>query len=397
VDPTLRRFRTYVEDLSSGRQTELGPTDTRVFFCPDQPGASLGDLLYCKNGTLLAQRFDSGRLSAAGEPVPIADHVPYFRPTAWSEFTVSQDGTVVFSTGFPKTQLTWLDRSGRELGTVWQPQPFWGDLRISPDGLKVAAGISDIATGGSDIWIYDLTTGTGERLTFEPGVEAMSVWSRDGKRVSYGNAQAAAPQLRMKAASGRGTEEAFAPGPFQLPFDWSSDGRWIFYQTSGNDVDAEIWVASPASRKVLPLVQGPFDHSQPCLSPDGRYLAFIANETGRDEIYVQRFEDGEPPRLSGERTRVSQNGGYMPRWCSGGKELVFLSPQREVMAAECRLGTVEFGSPVRLFQLPASFRAMAPPVAAFDVAPDGRKFLALVGKSADPLHIIVNWRAALKG
>jgi Tol biopolymer transport system component len=292
--------------------------------------------------------------------------------------------------------LTWLDRSGRELGTVWQPQPFWGDLRISPDGLKVAAGIADITTGGSDIWIYDLTTGTGERLTFEPGVEAMSVWSRDGKRVSYGNAQAAAPQLRMKPANGRGTEEAFAPGPFQLPFDWSSDGRWIFYQTSGNDVDAEIWVASPDSRKVLPLVQGPFDHSQPCLSPDGQYLAFIANETGRDEIYVQRFEDGDPPRLTRERKRVSQNGGFMPRWCNGGKELVFLSPEREVMAAECRLGTAEFGSPIRLFQLPTSFRAMAPPVAAFDVAPDGRKFLALVGKSADPLHIIVNWRAALK-
>ncbi len=398
VDPKLRGYRGYVEEISSGRTTELFPTDTRMFFCPDQEGGNLGHILYGKSGTLLAHRFDAARLSTSGAPVSVAEGVPYFRPAAWSEFSASQDGVIVFSSGIPTAQPTWLDRAGREIGRIGQPDRFWGDFRISRDGRKISAGIFDLPNGGVDTWIHDLAKGTAERVTFEPGVEAVSVWSPDGTQIAYGNAQSAAPQLRLKSLSERGEGIVFPPGPFQLPFDWSSDGRWIFYQTTGGDTNAEIWIASASDRKIMPLVQGSFDHSQPCLSPDRRHLAFIANESGRREVYVQHFEEGDPPRLTGERKRVSLNGGYFPRWCNGGKELVFLSFDREVMSSEFKLtGEPEFGPPSVLFKMPLSFRPMALSVSGFDVSPDGRKFLVLAGKPvSDPLHVILNWQATLK-
>jgi Tol biopolymer transport system component len=398
VDPKLAGYRAYVEEISSGRTTELAPSDTRMFFCPDQAGSNLGYLLYCKSGTLLAQRFDAGRLSTSGAPVSVAEGIPYFQPAAWSEFSASQDGVIVFSSGIPTAQPTWLDRTGREIGRIGQPQPFWGDFRISRDGSKISVGVFDLPNGGVDIWIHDLAKGTAERVTFERGVEAVSVWSPDGTHIAYGNAQSTAPQLRLKALSERGEGIVFPPAPFQLPFDWSSDGRWIFYQTTGGDTDAEIWIASAPDRKIMPLVQGTFDHSQPCLSPDRRHLAFIANETGRREVYIQRFEGGDPPRLIGERKRVSLNGGYFPRWCKGGKELIFLSFDREVMSSEFSLaGEPEFTQPKALFKMPLTFRPMALSVSGFDVNPDGSKFLILAGKLvSDPLHVILNWQAGLK-
>jgi hypothetical protein len=398
IDQKIRGYRAYVEEIATGRMVDLMPVDTRVYFCPTGPGESAGHLFYGRSGTLLAQPFDAARLAVMGEPVPVAEGIPYFRPAAWSEFTVSQEGTIAFTSGFASAQLTFVDRAGMQAGTVAQPQPFWGDFRISRDGTRVSAGQFDIVNGGVDTWIYDLASGAGERATFEPGVEAVSSWSPDGRSIAYGSAQSSAPQLKMKAASGQGAVQGFPPGPFQLPFDWSRDGKWILFQTSGGESDAEIWLASPSSRKLTPLLQRPFDHSQPCLSPDGRHLAFIANETGRSEVYVQRFEDGDPPGLTGERKRLSLNGGTFPRWAHGGRELFYLSLDREIMAVAFNpAGSLEFGPPVLRFKLPASFRPMAQSVGGFDVHPDGRRFLALFGKeSAEHVHVIVNWRPARK-
>jgi eukaryotic-like serine/threonine-protein kinase len=152
ADPKLGTFRAYVAELVTGRETSLMLIDTQAIFVPDQlRGGSQGYLLFARNSTLLAQRFDGDRLQLTGEPVPVAKEVPFFQPTAWSEFDASGDSVLVYSTGSQKAQLTWLDRTGRESGTVGNLQDFAGDVRLSPDGKKLAATFFDFSTGGGDI------------------------------------------------------------------------------------------------------------------------------------------------------------------------------------------------------------------------------------------------------
>jgi hypothetical protein len=306
-DPKAGSYRAYVAELSTGRESALMLTDTQVIFVPDQlKGGSQGYLLFGRNSTLLALRFDTKRLQSAGEPVPVAKEVPFFEPTAWSEFEASADGVLIYSTGRQRAQLTWFDRKGHESGKLGDPQDFAGDLRISSDGKKVAAGVLDFSTGGADIWVYDLSQGTAERVTFGPPsgapVSGEPVWSPDDTRMAFLIVTAlAAPQLRMKTVTDRGSGEQFPSGPFQIPRDWSSDGRWIFFTTAGVE-NGEIWLASVKDRKIIPLLQTPFDSASPSLSRDGEYLAFSANDTARYEVYVQRFEGGDSPKLVGGAT-----------------------------------------------------------------------------------------------
>ena len=148
----------------------------------------------------------------------------------------------------------------------------------------------------------------------------------------------------------------------------------------------------------MPLVQTRFDSSFPALSPNGEFLAFSANDTGRSQIYVQRFQGGDQPKLTGERRRVSRDGGNGARWRRDGKELFFLSPDRRIMTAAVRQGAgIEFGAPEALFPLPTSYRSLAPITVGYDVSSDGQKFLVPVRKAAGaPLQVVVNWQAALK-
>ncbi len=400
-DPKAGGFRAYAADLSTGRESALMLTDTQVIFVPDQvKGGDQGYLLFGRSSTLLALRFDAERLQVAGDPVPVAKEVPFFEPTAWSEFDASADGILIYSTGSEKAQLTWFDRSGRESGTLGNPQGFPGDLRISPDGKKVGVGVLDFSAGGSDIWVYDLSQGTAERVTFGSSsgapVSGGPVWSPDNTRIAFFVVTAlVAPQLRVKTVTDRGSGEQFPPGPFQMPCDWSSDGRWIFFTTGGAE-NGEIWLASAKDRQIMPLLQAPFDSASPTLSSDGAYLAFSTNDTGRYEIYLQRFQGGDSPKLLGERRRVSHNGGNFPRWRRDGKELFFLSPEDQLMAVAVKAGRQpEFGPPAALFRLPP-FRTSVG-IGAYDVSHDGQKFLLPVSKgTSPPLQVVVNWQAGLQ-
>lgn len=395
-DPKLGGFRCCVEDYVSGRITELMPTNTYVLFVPDQDGREEGHLLFCRSGTLLAQRFDARQVVISGEPAPVAQQVGFFSPTAGSAFDASADGVLIYASGSLKMRLNWVDRRGAELGTITDAVEFRSGLRLSPDNTKVAYDVADLSQGSTDIWVTDLRKGTTERETFEPGVEASAVWSPDSTRLAYGSAQASPPQLRMKTVGDQGSGEAFPPGPFQLPTDWSRDGRWIFYQTSGDDVNAQMWVASVSDRNLTPLLQTPFNNSFPTLSPNNEYLAFAANDTGRSEIYVQRFEGSNQPKLTGPRKRVSHEGGIMPRWRPDGKELFFVSRNRELMATEVRAG-IEFGTPVLLFMLRKAIGPLSLGYESYDVSARGDRFLVpKLAASIEPLYVVANWQQALQ-
>jgi Tol biopolymer transport system component len=398
-DPKIKGMRAYAAEVSTGRETELMPTDTQVTFTPDQPGSSQGHLLFGRGATLLALRFDADRLRVTGEPMPVAKDVPFFKQTGWSEFDTSPDGVLIHSTGLQEAQLTWLDRGGGDLGALGSPRDFFGSFRFSPDGRKLAADVFDFDKGVPDIWVYDLSQNTADRVTLDPGDKESPVWSPDGTRIAFGSGQGGYVHLTMKAVSDQGSGEGFAPGDFQLPTDWSSDGRWIFYQTNGGENNAEIWLASVADRKIVPLLKTQFDSAFPALSPNQAYLAFSANDTGRSEIYLQRFQGGDSPKLAGERLRVSHTGGIGPRWRRDGKELFFLSPDRQIMAVAVKHGTgIEFGPPAALFRLPTSYRSLTPVTVGYEVSSDGQRFLVPIRKAVGaPLQVVVNWQAGLKG
>jgi Tol biopolymer transport system component/predicted Ser/Thr protein kinase len=400
-DPKSDVGRAYIADLSTGRDVELMPTDTQVIFVPDHVGAGSGYLLFGRGGSLLALRFDADRLRVTGEPVPVAKEIPFLRASGWSEFDASADGILIYSTGPQKAQLIWLDRTGHELGAVGEPQDYWGSFRLSPDGKRLAADIFDFNNGSIHIWVYDFSQATSERITFGPASNNSPIWSPDGKDIAFDSSvDAPGPRLRVKAVSDHGSGEGFPQSDtIQLTTDWSSDGRWIFYQTSVTQVNSQIWLASAADRKIMPLLQTRFDNVSPALSPNREYLAFCANDTGRHEIYVQRFQEGDPPKLVGDRRRVSRNGGTFPQWRRDGKELFFLSPDRHLMAVAVKPGTeIEIGPPATLFQLPTSFRSRANEVwPGYEVSLDGQKFLAPIRKAANPpLQVVVNWQAELK-
>ena len=276
---------------------------------------------------------------------------------------------------------------------------FFGFFRLSPDGKKIAADVFDFGNGDVHVWIYDVSQATTERMTLDPGFDAVPVWSPDGTKIAYGGAQAGPCQLKVKSVSDQGRGEGFPPGVFQVPTDWSLDGRWVFYQTNGGEANAEIWVASAAEHKVMPLLQTRFDTSYPALSPSGEYLAYSANDTGRSEIYVQHFQGGDSPKLAGARLRVSHSGGNGTRWRRDGKELFFLSPDRQIMVVAVKQGTgIEFGPPAALFRLPTAYHSLAPMTVGYEVSSDGQKFLVPIRKAAGaPLQVVVNWQARLKG
>jgi len=175
-DPKIESNRAYVAELSTGRETGLMPTDTKVTFTPDQPASSHGNLLFGRGATLLALRFDIDALRVSGEPVPVAKDVPFFTTNGWSEFDTSPDGVLIYSTGSQEAQLTWLDRGGRELRAVGEPKDFFGNFRLSPDGKKLAADVFDFSKGSTDIWAYNLSQATAERVTSEPGGVYSPVW-----------------------------------------------------------------------------------------------------------------------------------------------------------------------------------------------------------------------------
>jgi len=235
-----------VADYATGQSTALMPTQTQVVFVPDEQESSHGYLISGKNATLLAQRFDANTLRVSGEPVPVAENVPFFA-NGWSDFDASA-GMLMYTTGSPRAQLTWLDRHGRQTGVLGEPQHIWGFFRLSPDGRKVAADVFDTSEGATQIWVYDVSTGAGERVTFESNFEGQPVWSPDGRRLAYCSAQQnTPPQLRMKRVTDHGAGERFPATVFQTPYDWSSDGKWVIY-TEGGKPPQEIWAASVADR-----------------------------------------------------------------------------------------------------------------------------------------------------
>jgi WD40-like Beta Propeller Repeat len=283
----------WIQSLQGGSPAQLIPTDSRVEYAPPLDKGEPGYLLYLKGGTLMAHPFDARRLRVDGEPLAIDQGIPFFDPTGSASFSVSRDGILVYQTGESSSRLVWVDRAGRELFDIAGPADFFGTPRLSPDEQKVAISQRTPKNGGADIWIFERGRKGGTRLTHEPGIEAQPTWSPDGKRIVFSNAQKAAPQLWWKDVTATGSGDAVSPGPFQIATDWSKDGRYILFQTSGGDSDSGIWLMPAGSgeaipRKPVPLIQEHFPAIQAASLPMGNG-SHLCPPNREDSIFMCRL------------------------------------------------------------------------------------------------------------
>jgi Tol biopolymer transport system component len=395
---------TWIQSLQSGSAAQLIATDSRVEYAPSLDNGEPDYLLYVKGGTLMAHPFDTRRLRIYGEPVAIDQGIPFFDPTGAATFSVSRDGILVYATSESPSRLVWVDRAGKELSDIAGPADFFGTPRLSPDEQKVVISQRTPKNGGADVWMFERGRKGGARLTFDPGIEATPTWSPDGKRIVFSSAQKAAPQLRWKDVTATGSGEAIAPGPFQFANDWSKNGRYILFQTSGGDSGSGVWIMPAASGEAIPrkpvqLIQETFPAIGGAFSPDGKWIAFVSGESGRFEVYAQAFQGGDSPRVYGERHRISTGGGLLPRWRGDGKELFFVGGDNRLMSAAIKFEPAfQAAEPAALFRLRSAIGTLPADASGFDVAHDGQHFVVVVTDSADapPLTVVVNWQAGLK-
>jgi Tol biopolymer transport system component len=378
--------------IALGSLTEKGATKI-VDAMSNVAYSDPGFLLFVRDDTLLAQRFDLSRKSLLGEPVVVTDGMAPGAGNGRAAFAASRNGVLAYrpqAGGVYTTSLTWLDREGRSLGTIGQPN-LYRAIALSPNGTRVAAQIG--WTVGSDIWIADVNRGIFTRLTTDPSNDEWPVWSPDSSRIAFAsNRNGGTFDLYEVPADGSAEPRLIFKSPrSKKPVQWSNDGRWLLFTEN-----SAMFALQPGTdQPPLPLGSANRQAEFARLSPNGEWLAYAAQETDRLEIYVERF-----PTPSG-RWPVSTNGGTRPHWRGDGRELYYLGADNQVYSVAMTTGqSPVIGRPTALFPV----RLTSPPRGAttFDgIEPDanGRRFLvnlsAIVPANTDPVFVQVNWPAAL--
>jgi Tol biopolymer transport system component len=357
-----------------------------------------GYVLFVREGSLFAQGFDAGKLRLFGEPRPVGQQVrdvgPFLR---MATFSVSDNGVLIYEPPpLLARQMTWFDRDGKKIGTLGEPAALAGP-RISPDGTKAAVSILDPSSRASDIWIFELARGTKKRLTADPSANTSPVWSPDGSRILFASDRKHQGDLYMKVAAGGSKEEPVYEAEGQkIPHDWSPDGGAIVFddREAGGERRFSLKMLPPAGdRRPVELLKRGHAAGDSRFSPDGRWLAYMSDESGRMEIYVAAFP--EP----GGRWQISTEGGRTPRWRRDGRELFYVSAGSKLMSVEVKPGSsFEAGHPRALFDAPYRVPGRLG-LPGFDVSADGQKFLFVTpaGESAPPpITLVVNWPEALR-
>jgi dipeptidyl aminopeptidase/acylaminoacyl peptidase len=335
--------------------------------------AKPGRLFFWRDGALWAQTFDAGRLKLAGAAVQVAERVALDPTRACGMFSASADGRLVYMQGSSAglTELAWMDRAGRDLGVLTPPGSYYAP-RLSHDGRRVAVDRSDVITDQGDIWIFDVARKLGDRLTSSPLNETGPIWSPDDSHLYWMSAVGAAAtgDIHRQALGGVGTEETVLKSDkITRPADFTPDGRTLLFVRRDLDVgrNSSLMLFSLADGKTTPWSSSTANESAGRLSNDGRWIAYASNESGQNEVYVQRF----PER--GERWRVSTSGGITPIWRGDGREIYYVVQDRQVMAVPFRAEpTVEIGLPVSLFRVQLQPGGST---ASYDITADGQRFL----------------------
>jgi Tol biopolymer transport system component len=352
-----------------------------------------GYIVFHREGTVLAQRFDAETLTVSGDAVRVVSDVAFIVGNRRGVFSASDTGTLVYRTA-DDTKLVWFDRAGKQLGAVLPPGRY-SNPAISPDGRLVAIARHDSDAPAQSIWSIDAQHSSPTRLTFDAGMDGLPVWSPDGSRIVYASWRPEKGDLYVKSLAGTETPELLLSQSAAIfPVDWSRDGNLVIYmhaeRRSGHGFN--IW-ALPlvGERTPFAAVEAPATNAR--LSPDGRWLAYDSDETGSPEVYVRPFPD-----TTAGVWRISDHGGSEPKWRRDGKELFYLGPNQLLMRVRTQTTSgFEADPPVPLFQTPSVGRITIGLGNSFDVAADGQRFLfiAPADESSKPITVFVNWAATL--
>ena len=347
---------------------------------------SAGYMLFVRREMLVAQGMNPETLALSGEPLLVAEPVGR-DPSDAAAFAASVNGDLLVARGRFQTRLVWFDRSGRRLDDLGPPA-HWADPAISPDGTRAAFVFRDRSRGNEnmDLWTDAGAHHVRSRVTFDPSIDVLPVWSPDGRDLVFRSNRSGYSDLYRKRVDAS-TPEALilASKTRKDPTDWSADGASILFTDYPSPGHQDIWLLSVGSAAApRAIVKGKPIATNARFSPDGRYIAYESSETGDSDVYVQSLSDAR-------RWRVSTDGGTEPAWGRDGRELFFISHSRQVNAVEVSANPdgLAFGRPRTLFEVPVTAwlrNAMA-------VSPDGQRFLITVDDSDRPtrLKVVLNW------
>lgn len=341
-------------------------------------------LVYVQEGTLFGRHFDwrTGQLS--GGPFPVADTVSYFQSTGAGSYATSAAGTLVYQPSRDVMQIAWLDRTGHELGTLGPPGDYI-DLCLAPDGNRLLFSRALPRIGTYDVWSYDIARETETRITPGANSDFAGLWLPGGRSIVYSGVEKGLPTLHRYDLETGKTDLLVAPTGFQVAADLSPDGRTLAYFERRPATGSTVWT-TPLAGGAAPsrIFPAGFDIGDARFSPDGRYVAFLSNESGRFELYVAPFPG------PGERVRISTGGAVLVRWPRAGNEMLYLSPDGKLVSVPVRTAPgLQLGTPSTLFALTGLGNWHD-----FDVTPDGRRILAIVQQvdaNQLPLTVVAHW------
>jgi Tol biopolymer transport system component len=380
-----------VERLDTHERKILPITGTYPRYSPS------GHLLYMREEGLFAVPFDLDRLEVTGPPVPVLETMAVSFNSGLASFAVSRNGSLAYIPGSSISDqgfLTWISRNG-SIEPLGAPAERYSNPRLSPEGQRIVVAVRSGAQ--TDVWVYEISHGALSRLTFD-GHSSSPIWTPDGKKVTFMRSGEAGVEIVSKSADGTGSEESILREQnfSRIPQSWSPDGKVLLYSPVFPDSGRDIFLLSvEGERKPRPFVQTKFDEYGAVFSPDGHWVGYASNETGRSEIYVQPFPG------PGGRWQVSTEGGLWPVWARDGRELFYPTPNLGKLMSVNVTTRPSFTASVPRFiaDLPASL-SLPFIYRSYDVSRDGQRFLFVKanGQSAQPteLRVILNWDEELK-
>ena len=357
--------------------------------------AEPGSLVFLRDRTLWVQPFDAASGQLTGEPRLVAERVAFNEASGRASFSTSQGGVLAYHAA-ATTQLVWYDRAGRQLSAI-AVNDFDADPAISPEGRLVAFSVADPHTHKRNLWAYEVAMNRLRRITDDESRNDLApVWSADGRRLAFASDRLTGHfDLYVKSLDDDAETLLYSASDDLWPLDWSRDGEFLLFRR-GADF-RQLW-ALPLQSGDAPilLASSPPSVAVARLSPDGRWLAYVSSETGKEEVFVRAFPSGD------HRVQVSYDGGAEPIWCGDGGELVYLSRKGTFTAVPVSVegSVLRLGPGTSLFQAPLVGSSSVGTLARnqYDVTTDGQRFLVNVpaaDPSTMPITVVVNWLKAL--
>lgn len=387
----------YIGALGSPDYRLLFESQTNAVYSPGADSESQGYLVYIRNRNLMGVAFSASRLRVEGDAALVQEDVGALRSLSFAAVSASRSGTLVFQSAAPATrQLVWMDRNGKVLARAGETGD-WGPPRISPDGTRAVASKISADKTDAQLWMID-REGKVEQFTRDTGQRGSPVWSSDGSRIAYfADPEGHYDLFVSPAKDGTKVEPLLKSDRDKYPTDWSRDGRYLIFAMLSKDTSADIWALSLADRKSGPVLDTIYAENNAALSPEGRWLAYQSNQSGRFKVYVQPF-DGIKNGTKREYTDISAaTGGGLPRWRADAQELFFMTYSGRMMAVSVNPygNECEHGKAQPLFQtlpMPGTWNH-------YDVSPDGERFLVNLPfewSGASPITVMTKWDESFK-